>query len=51
MEWEREIGELGRGGNGEGERTGNNGIGLREKTELNGAGKEEGIEGGHGMDN
>lgn len=51
MEWKREIGELGRGRNGEGERTGNNGIGLREKIELNGGGKEEGIEGGHGMDN
>ena len=27
------------------------GIGLWEKIELNGGGKEEGIEGGHGMDN
>ena len=51
MEWEREIGELRRGRNGEGERTGNNGIGLREKIELNGVEKEEEIEGGHGMDN
>ena len=51
VEWKREIGELGRGRNGEGERTGNNGIGLWEKMELNGVGKEEGIEGGHGMDN
>lgn len=30
VEWEREIGELRRGGNEEGERTGNNGIGLWE---------------------
>lgn len=51
VEWEREIGELRRGRNGEGERTGNDGIGLWEKIELNGGGKEEGIEGGHGMDN
>ena len=51
MEWEREIGELRRGRNGEGERTGNNGIGLREKIELNEVGKEEEIKGGHGMDN
>ena len=51
VEWKREIGELGRGRNGEGERTGNNGIGLREKVELNEVGKEEEIKGGHGMDN
>ena len=48
---EREIGELGRGRNGEGEGIGNDEIGLWEGIELNGAGKEEGIEGGHGMDN
>ena len=51
VEWEREIGELGRGRNREGERTGNNGIGLWMKMELNGIEKEEEIEGGHGMDN
>lgn len=34
MEWKREIGELGRGGNGEGERTGNNGIGLWEGIKI-----------------
>lgn len=51
MEWDREIGELGRGRNGEGEGTGNNGIGLWEGIKLNGGGKEEEIEGGHGMDN
>ena len=43
VEWKREIGELGRGRNGEGERTGNNEIGLREGIKLNGVGKEEGI--------
>lgn len=51
VEWKREIGELGRWRNGEGMGTGNKGIGLWEKIELNGGGKEEGIEGGHGMDN
>ena len=34
VEWKREIGELGRGRNGEGERTGNNGIGLWEGIKI-----------------